>query len=298
VVKTSLQPGHERDWISTKEGTMEEPAPRNTGAATPKESYTLQDQSHRQFIEQRRASVQASFLIPHLRPGMRLLDCGCGAGAITVGLAEIVAPGEVVGVDQDTQQIELARQRAADQGISNLTFESANVYTLPFPDASFDAVYSNAVFEHLADPAAALREFKRVVKVGGVVGVRCSAGGDITAPADPLLERGFDYVKRLYQHNGGDISCGSRLRPLFHEAGLSRIEAGASYECYATLEKTRQWANMVARVYEGRVGQQMIEIGLTNKEELAEIVDASTRWGEDPGAFLGRSWGHAVGWRE
>ena len=50
-------------------------------------------------LERRTAARSAAFLLPHLRPGMRLLDFGCGPGSITVGLAGVVAPGEVVGVD-------------------------------------------------------------------------------------------------------------------------------------------------------------------------------------------------------
>ena len=48
----------------------------------------------------RRLAVRdAEFLLPYLKPGLRLLDLGCGPGSITIGLAGIVAPGEVVGVD-------------------------------------------------------------------------------------------------------------------------------------------------------------------------------------------------------
>ena len=52
-----------------------------------------------QVMVRRTAAGAASFLLPHLRSGIRLLDCGCGPGSITIGLAEAVAPGEVVGID-------------------------------------------------------------------------------------------------------------------------------------------------------------------------------------------------------
>ncbi len=53
----------------------------------------------------RTAERFAAQLLPHLRPGMRLLDCGCGPGSITVGLASVVAPGEVVGVDLEPRRL-------------------------------------------------------------------------------------------------------------------------------------------------------------------------------------------------
>ena len=63
----------------------------------------------------RTAQVNAAFLLPHLKPGMRLLDCGCGPGSITVGLAQAVAPAETVGIDASPDAIEAARAHAADR---------------------------------------------------------------------------------------------------------------------------------------------------------------------------------------
>ncbi|HMN31022.1 MAG TPA: class I SAM-dependent methyltransferase, partial [Caldilineaceae bacterium] len=56
----------------------------------------------------RTAEQQAAFLLPHLQAGMALLDCGCGPGSITIGLAKGVAPGRAVGIDIDASQIALA----------------------------------------------------------------------------------------------------------------------------------------------------------------------------------------------
>ena len=65
-----------------------------------KERYTLGYSSQTvQRLQKRTAAKEAGFLLPHLSPSMRLLDCGCGPGSITAGLAEAVAPGQVVGVD-------------------------------------------------------------------------------------------------------------------------------------------------------------------------------------------------------
>src|SRR5688572_22159205 len=65
----------------------------------------------------RTASQQAAFFLPHLRPGMRLLDVGCGPGAITLGLANVVTPGDVVGVDVQASQVERARTLESSQGV-------------------------------------------------------------------------------------------------------------------------------------------------------------------------------------
>src|SRR5215510_6503280 len=76
----------------------------------------------------RRTGAVAAFLMPHLRAGMRLIDCGCGPGSITADLARAVAPGEVVGIDLREEAVSAARALARERAIVNLTFQAASLY--------------------------------------------------------------------------------------------------------------------------------------------------------------------------
>jgi ubiquinone/menaquinone biosynthesis C-methylase UbiE len=80
-----------------------------------------------------------------------VLDCGCGPGSITLGIAERVAPARVVGVDFSESQIERAAADATTAGLQNVSFHFADCYDLPFEDKSFDRVFSHALMEHRAD---------------------------------------------------------------------------------------------------------------------------------------------------
>jgi SAM-dependent methyltransferase len=100
-----------------------------------------------------------------LRPGLKVLDLGCGTGAITRDIAAAVTPhGQVVGVDVNVALIEEARR--VHRAVSGLAFEVCDVYTLSFR-ASFDLVSVARVLQWLAHPLDALRMLVAATKPGG-----------------------------------------------------------------------------------------------------------------------------------
>src|ERR1043165_6861191 len=106
----------------------------------------------------RTAENSAAYLLPHLKPGMTVLDVGCGPGSITADMARIVAPGKVTGIDS-VGVLEAAVEAVA--GVSNVELAAGDVMALDYPDDSFDVVHAHQVLQHLADPVGALRETRR-----------------------------------------------------------------------------------------------------------------------------------------
>jgi methylase of polypeptide subunit release factors len=79
-----------------------------------------------QLLDRRSAQTHAAHLLPHLKPGLRVFDFGCGPGTITVGLAQAVEPGEIHGTDAEASQVELARAAPPRQeAMPTLLFTSA-----------------------------------------------------------------------------------------------------------------------------------------------------------------------------
>src|SRR5262249_49719570 len=121
------------------QGTVPEPMP--SGLAP--ETYSHRANPAFDAAMTRRTSASdAAFFLPHLQPGMRLLDIGCGPGSITLGLAEAVAPGDVIGLDLRPEVVAAAAALAQQRGVTTVRFQVGDVYALPFPDAAFDAVFA------------------------------------------------------------------------------------------------------------------------------------------------------------
>lgn len=255
---------------------------------------------HRPAHGRRTAEREAAFALPHLKPGMRLLDCGCGAGSITIGLAAAVAPGEAIGIDIHPDNVQLASANAAAAGVANLTFRRADIYELPFDDGSFDAVFIHAVLQHLGDPAAAVAEAYRVVRSGGLVAIGdADLDGFLIHPNSPGLERWSRLSVELREHDGGSPHAGSRLREWLSGAGCARTVASATARAPGTIEEARMpaaWNAAYAAAPE--FADYAVGAGLIDREELETIASAWRAWGESAGAFMATFWCHAVGWKD
>jgi ubiquinone/menaquinone biosynthesis C-methylase UbiE len=229
---------------------------------------------------------------------MRVLDCGCGPGTITADVASVVAPGEIVGVDLEAGQVEAARRRAADRGLFNARFEVASLYVLPFPDASFDVAYANTVIQHLREPLRVLREIRRVLAPGGLLGLRDDDWGAVLwEPHDPHIDLFTDLHFKVWTYNGGDPFYPRHQRRLLREAGFARTAASASTICRGTLDETRGWAQAAIEHHsQPAFVQTVLDQGWADKATLARAYDAMRAWGDDPEAFYAVMMCEAIGW--
>src|SRR5438552_704358 len=225
----------------------------------------------------RTAAHNAAFFLPHLNPGMKLLDAGCGPGSITIGLAEAVAPADTIGIDASADAIEEARALAVSKGCANVRFEVADVYAVPFEDATFDAAFSHAVMQHLGDPLAALREIRRVLKPGGIIGIAdADHDGTILAPPDPLLDASLRLLAEIRaRRGGGDPRIGKRLRSLLHEAGFARTVASVTADCDGSTEATHRTGEFWARYLESpELIAHAMDLGIASHQEISAMSAA------------------------
>lgn len=255
--------------------------------------------AHRAFLAARTAANDARFLLPHLRQGMRLLDCGCGQGSITVDFAEIIAPGEVIGIDLEPKQIEAAGALAIERNVTNVHFEAGNVYALPFSDASFDVVFANTVLEHLSDPLSALKEMRRILKPGGIIGVRDpNYTTMIFEPATPLLQEAMALLHRVFQRNGGQLSYARHLRQLLLEAGCLRTEGSASVTYAGNQQTTSSLFTVLLnpQFQDASFVKTAIGEGWADHAQLQAMLAEMQAWAKRSDAFFALMMCEAVGW--
>ncbi|MEX1022523.1 MAG: methyltransferase domain-containing protein [Dehalococcoidia bacterium] len=248
---------------------------------TPSDTYT--HGHHASVVGQharRTAEREAAYLLPRLHAGMRLLDIGCGPGTITTGLARAVAPGEAVGIEVAPEVLVQAREHAAAEGVANVRFEEASVYALPYEDASFDVAHAHQVLQHLAQPVAALRETRRVLRPGGIVAVRDADYQTMVAwPREPEIDHWRDVYHAVAARNGAEADAGRRLPGWLREAGFEDIVTTGTAVVFADPESVRNWgASWAERILHSSIAEQAVEYGLATRADLEAIARGWRRW--------------------
>jgi len=213
----------------------------------------MSGQQHRSdpgILDRRTLRADHRRLAELLRPGMRVLDVGCGTGAITMGIADAVGPGgSVVGVDRDPAHIERARAGAA--AFPHLRFEAGDATGLDYAGA-FDVVTAARTLQWIADARGAVRRMVRAVRPGGwLVLLDYDHARNAWDPAPPPAFGAF-YARFLSwrEANGWDNLMASHLPALLEEAGASVSESQVADEISCAgdadfLQRTALWIEVI-----------------------------------------------------
>ncbi|KAL2205172.1 methylase [Sarocladium strictum] len=254
--------------------------------------------------EWRTAENSAAYIIPHIQkmvqrdPSIKLLDVGAGPGTITASLAKYLPEGQVIATDLSEEVLGRAKTFAEQAGVTNIAFQAASVYELPFPSASFDVTHASQVLCHLDRPDEALAEMVRVTKPGGIVGVRESDLRTICCwPDIKQVKDAYDLIADSMEQNGGTGRGGRQLIPWALAAGVSRDAITLTYGTWSFSEASdrQMWAGaMIGRFREGEIRDRAIRTGLATEEGMEAMIDGLERWMSCEDASMGLMHGEII----
>ncbi|GAB2574395.1 methyltransferase domain-containing protein [Spirosoma areae] len=233
---------------------------------------------HNPILERRTVENANRNLLKYLRPGLTVLDVGCGSGAITRSIAEKTGPaGRVLGIDTGEKLIEQARQNAGN--MPGLAFQQADVYSFDTTE-QFDLVTCARTLQWLARPEAALLNMKRFVKPGGQLAILDFNHEKISwTPAPPAAMRTFyDAFLRWRQDAGFDNAIADHVSRQLRGLGFEDIHEEPQHELSQRSSPdfavtSRLWAE----VAELR-GPQLVQSGYITEAQRLQAITGYDNW--------------------
>ncbi|GAA4344577.1 class I SAM-dependent methyltransferase [Flaviaesturariibacter amylovorans] len=217
----------------------------------------------------------------HPEPIGHFLDLGCGGGTVAIAVAQSELARNVTGADFDATVLELARQDAAEAGLTNIRFETADATALDLHQ-QFDVVYARFLLSHLTDPPDTLKRMARAARPGGLVLVEdIDFSGHYCAPASSAFTRYLELFVRAARNNGQDPDIGLRLFRLFHDAGLEDI--GFSVTQPAFHEGPGKWMGYYTL---DKISGAVLRQGLATQSELQATLDELKAFTADPNSII------------
>jgi ubiquinone/menaquinone biosynthesis C-methylase UbiE len=246
----------------------------------PRENIRLQD--------------QASTLVELLHsdtsypPGSRVLEAGCGVGAQTVTLARNSPHAAITSVDISASSIAEAAKTVAESGLSNVRFQQADIFNLPFGPDSFDHIFVCFVLEHLPKPVEALLALKKVLMADGTITViEGDHGSAYFHPDSEAARRAIQCQVQLQRRAGGNANVGRALYPLLREAGYASVRVSPRM-VYVDASKPALVDGFIKKTFtamiEG-VREAALEAGIAEQGEFEEGIRALYRTAEPDGVF-------------
>ncbi len=251
-------------------------------------------------------------LMDYLRPGISVLDLGCGPGNLTLEVGRVISPGKVIGLDKDESIIQFATDLASSQKAENVSFMLGDAYAIDFEEHSFDIVYSHTAFHSFIDPVGSLKAQRRVTKPGGWVitaGVR-DWGLVNRFPPCPNWDKAWDaWAKHddllLARHKAGEevelnirAYAGRMCAAWFSEAGFEELQVqvrpylvqyhGAEEMEASVHDLLPIGAGVDQYGHKAGVSERLEAIvaeGLLDAETLAKAKEERDRWYQDVRAF-------------
>jgi len=221
-------------------------------------------------------------------PGSAVLEVGCGVGAQTLILARRSPNARFISIDISRESIAQAKRRVDTAGLTNVTFQEADIFSLPYEAESFDHIFVCFVLEHLSRPREALAILKRLLKSQGTItAIEGDHGSAFFYPDSAAAHSAIKSLIKVQEQAGGNALIGRQLYPLMVEAGFPDIHVSprmvyvdGSRPELADAFTRKTFTAMIEGVHDSA-----ITAGLIEPHQFGEGVKALYRAAEPDGVF-------------
>lgn len=224
----------------------------------------------------------------HFAAGSRVLEAGCGIGAQTVILARNSPGARITAVDISEDSLRRAQEKIKQERITNVVFQQADLFHLPFEPASFDHIFVCFVLEHLAAPSQALTLLRPLLKKDGTITViEGDHGSAYFHPDNPDARRVIGCLVELQQRAGGNALIGRQLHPLVTGAGFGNVHVSPRM-VYADSSRpllVEGFTKLTFTAMVEGVGPEALKQGLMTREAWERGIAALYRTAETNGVF-------------
>jgi ubiquinone/menaquinone biosynthesis C-methylase UbiE len=245
-------------------------------------------------LESTRLQDQANTLVDLLHsdtfypPGSSVLEVGCGVGAQTITLARNSPDAKITSIDVSAASVEQARAKANEARLTNVHFQEADVFALPFAAQSFDHVFVCFVLEHLSRPLDALAILKQILKPGGTItAIEGDHGSAYFYPESEAAQAAINCQIELQRTAGGNALIGRQLYPLLRQAGFASVRVSPRM-VYVDASRPNLVEGFTKKTFTAMIDgvrQPAIGAGLIEPETFDAGIKALYRTAEDDGTF-------------
>jgi trans-aconitate methyltransferase len=231
--------------------------------------------------------------------GNAVLEVGCGVGAQTLLLARNSPLADITSIDASEESVEAARELMRKVNITNVSFQVADIFDMPFEDESFDHVFICFVLEHLENPLEALQCLKRVLKPNGSMTViEGDHGSAYFYPPSQAADRAIQCLIDIQSQMGGNAIIGRQLYPLLLEACLRDVQVSPRM-VYADASRPEMVDGFTRKTFTAMVEgarEQALSLGLISPDEWEQGIRDLYRTAQDDGVFC-YTFFKGLGWK-
>ena len=220
--------------------------------------------------------------------GSKVLEAGCGVGAQTAILARNSPRARFTSIDISPDSLNAARALIEKKRITNVTFQMADIFDLPYEEEYFDHVFVCFVLEHLKKPVEALRRLRVVLKKGGSITViEGDHGSTFFHPDSQAAMRTIQCLVQIQSRTGGNALIGRQLFPILRNAGFDRpvISPRMVYTDSSRPELVDGFTKKTFIAMVEGVGEQALEMNLLSSGEWKNGISDLRAAAKSDGVF-------------